>query len=79
MPYINIQIEFKEEVEEWDGSSYTHYTPISAEFMDSDIPSEGLEQIAEASGQSDLYQVGVANAMMYVLDGGRVLVSEWYS
>ena len=69
MPYINIQIEFEEEVEDWDDNPYIHYTPISAEFIGSDIPPEGLEQIAEASGQSDRYQVGVANAMMAALGG----------
>lgn len=63
MAYIDVRVHFDSYEEE----GYTSYDPKSVEVIDSDIPNEGRDGIAEAAGQSDIYTVNVSNAFLYAL------------
>lgn len=68
MAYIDIRVEFDTEEETFDGEeSYTYYSPRSVRKMGSDIPEGNRIDIAESAFQSDVYTVGVANAVLSAL------------
>lgn len=70
MPFIDVRIEFDEEIEEFgEGESYKHYSPVSAVVVKTDLEPGDLGSIAEAAGQSDIYTVGLSNAVLRCLDG----------
>lgn len=68
MSYIDVRIEFSEEVEDFgDGEKYTHYNPEKVYVVSSDISDEERYGIGESAAQSDRYTVGVANAVLSAL------------
>ena len=67
MPYIDIRVSFDIKEEDDD---YRFYLPTKAELINSDLDEGECESIAETAGQSDSYQVGVANAMLLAFGGG---------
>lgn len=65
MSYIDVRIEFSEEVEDFgNDETYTHYNPENVYVVSSDISDEDRRTIAESAGQSDQYTIGVANAVL---------------
>ena len=71
MAYIDLRLFFEIDREKWEDEEYIHYTPTHVKFVDSyNVTEAGLDSIAESSGQSDLYTVGVSNALMNSLGGG---------
>lgn len=75
MSFIDVRIELEgDEFEET-----VLYTPVSATVVRTDIPVESLSSVAEAAGQSEKWQVGVANAVLACLDGEETVeVSDFY-
>lgn len=72
MKYVDIRVWFKEEVEEWDGESYVHLDACKVEPVGNNFEEGQGYTVAEVAGQSDFYQVAVANAMLLALDGKTV-------
>lgn len=68
--FIDVRVYFDTEVEVWeeDDETYVHRTPVSCQVVNTNIDDNGLEAIAEAAHQSDLYTVGVTNAFLDALD-----------
>lgn len=68
MPYIDLRVEFEEEVEDFgDGDALSYFTPMSVRTVSSDISESDRSAIGEFAGQSDRYTVDVANAMLSAL------------
>ena len=78
MAYIDVRIEFSEEIENFGDETYTDYRPVKVFTVGTDIPEGDLVGIAESAFQSDLYTVGVANAMLSALDGETVIENITY-
>lgn len=68
MPYIDLRVEFEEEVEDFgDGDTLSYFTPVSVRSIGSDISESDRSAIGESAGQSDQYTVNVSNAMLSAL------------
>lgn len=72
MKYVDIRVWFNEEVEDGDDESYVHLDACKVEPIGNNFEEGQGYTVAEAAGQSDFYQVAVANAMLLALDGKTV-------
>lgn len=79
MAYIDVRVEFDTEEEDFgDGEVLTMYSPRSVRMVGSDIPADDRSGVAESAFQSDVYTVGVSNAMLSALGSDDVQDVEPY-
>lgn len=69
MPYIDIRVEFDEEIEDFGNERFVSHGPKSVRQLNTDLAEGQTKAIAEAAFQSDLYTIGVSNAMLAALGG----------